>query len=188
MLTPLFGEFFIIFHCLLEKNLHYQITYTQFFGGDMENKILETEKVEKLFPFKKEADNEKPFRYVYQIHKLPEKFLAYRKLSSMIPQQKPKREVNQVSGKTLFFVPAGEKIKQEKPLSPDRVKSWRLKVYLLASERLKKVDAKKDMRCGCKVTLINRKVETKEVPWQELLKPYEERQFQITRLTKILSD
>lgn len=147
----------------------------------------QAEKIEKLFPCKRVLYKEKSSGYVFQILKLPEKLLSYRKFASRIPQQKAKREVK-IEGKGLFFICPREQEALGKSLLPERVKNWRLKEYLLASERLKLLGQKEDKRCVCKVTLIDKRPKQKDLPWEELTKHHEERQFQITRITKILSD
>jgi hypothetical protein len=79
-------------------------------------------------------------------------------------------------------------------LNPERVRSWKLKEYLLASRKLKKMHkTQAHAEKAHEVTLIEKPSEIdtekeKVEQWQELLKMHEERHFQLTRITKFLID
>ena len=70
-------------------------------------------------------------------------------------------------------------------LSPERVKNWRRKEYVLGSKRLKKMPKQEDHLSNYRIIQLKEARELFEQThlWQELIRQKEERHFRITRIS-----
>ena len=120
------------------------------------------------------------------------------KNSSQTRKQRPQKAVYSQAGvgPTCQLL-RDRPLPQRSELSPDRVIRWRLKEYQLASRRLKQLQRQieEETPKHHAITALHQQKKQEDSTqaeqqkmWQELLKAKEERQFQITRVIKYLTD
>lgn len=160
------------------------------------------ERVEKLFPLKKAQDFPKrSHKYNhYKLPRIPSFNFSKKKISkalnnaSYLTKKDLKRDAlhtHQCCANPKKFIPITNPKKTG--WTSKRVETWRLKAFLLATKKLRKMITSYPVQ-KYKITKIIKKDPQAELnkqqtnAWQELIKLNEERHFHLTRITRILSD